>query len=210
MPVLNPRTSPPLEDLLPGPYRLVDLELTCWPGSLHRGWSGPEEFREVVQCGFVDFDYCPHSGQIIATYSQSCLCRPFHNPCLSADFTNLTGITNDQLSRFSVPFESVFLAVGDGPVSLLANGDDVEILNENAVIHGLSFSRLSGFDLRPFLSRKLGIPASQCISSRLPGILGDCPSPSLQPHQALDDCWCVLHALAIALGCQVIDQTRNH
>ena len=37
MPVLRARVSPPLEDLSSGLYRLLDLELTCWPGSLQSG-----------------------------------------------------------------------------------------------------------------------------------------------------------------------------
>jgi hypothetical protein len=43
----------------------------------------------------------------------------------------------------------VFSAVGDGERSWLANGNDFEILNENAMIHSLPFAMFDSFNLRP-------------------------------------------------------------
>jgi hypothetical protein len=44
----------------------------------------------------------------------------------------------------------VFSAVGDGERNLLANGNDVEILNENAMIQSLPFAMLDRYNLRPY------------------------------------------------------------
>lgn len=58
-------------------------------------------------------------------------------------------MSNEHLSQLAVPFESVFSAAGDDEPSLLANGNDVEILNENAMIYGFPFSILEGYTLGP-------------------------------------------------------------
>lgn len=208
MPLVHSRPSRPLEEFGSGLYRLVDLELTCWPGSLQRCWSGSDEYREVVQCGFVDFEYLPVAKRIIATRSYESLCWPRHNRVLSPYFCALTGITNECLAASAVSFADVFSAVGEGDRILLANGDDVEILNENAIIHGISSSPLVGFDVREFLAQLLGVPVSACISSQLPGLVRDCDASSGHPHQALHDCWSVLRVLARGLGCSLVDLTH--
>jgi len=65
MPVLRRHVSQQLEVLSSGFYSLLDLELTCWPGSLRRSWSAPHEYREIVQCGLLDFEYSSESNTII-------------------------------------------------------------------------------------------------------------------------------------------------
>ena len=206
MPVLRHHVSPQLEFLTSGFYRLLDLELTCWPGSLQRVWSAPDEYREIVQCGFIDFEYSSRSNTIIVAQAVEYLVCPALNPVLSDYFTDLTGISNEMLARDAVSFESIFSSISDKGRTLLANGDDVEILNENAMIHDFPFVALHGFDLRPFLSTLLGLEIADCMSSDLPLLVEGC-SPPGRAHQALNDCWCLLQALAVGLSCELIDQS---
>ena len=209
MPVLRHHVSPQLEALSPGLYCLLDLELTCWPGSLQRGWSAPHEYREIVQCGLIDFEYSSKSNTIIVARAVEYLTRPALNPILSDYFTDLTGISNEMLARDAVSFESIFSSISQEGCILLANGDDVEILNENAMIHGFPFVALHGFDLRRLLSTLLNLEIADCTSSDLSHLVEGC-SPTGRAHQALNDCWSVLRALAVGLSCELIDQSGAH
>ena len=209
MPILYSRPPTPLHQLVAGRYRLLDLELTCWPGSLQRGWSGTDEYREIVQAGFIDFDYDPTSNCFIAISTYEAFCRPRFNPVLSHYFTALTGITNTHLASSAIPFCDIYHAVADNDRCLIANGDDVSILYENGLIHGLVFPELVGFDLRPLLASLLGIPPASCISADLTKVFPDSSKSLGRPHQAVHDCSCVRRARAFGLDCILIDRTPS-
>jgi len=110
------------------------------------------------------------------------------------------------LARDAVSFEGIFSSISHEGRILLANGDDVEILNENAMIHDFPFVALRGFNLRPFLSRLLGLEIVDYTSSDLPILVEGC-SPPGRAHQALNDCWCLVQALAVGLSCELIDKS---
>ena len=56
-----------------------DLEFTAWEGSAARGWSGPDEYREIVHIGAVRVD----GGNAFAEVDRfTATVRPVRNPVL--------------------------------------------------------------------------------------------------------------------------------
>lgn len=205
MPIHRHHVCPQLDVLSSGLYRLLDLELTCWPGSLTRGWLAPNEYREVVQCGLLDFEYSSGSNSILITKALEYLVCAALNPILSDYFTDLTGISNQVLAREAISYEDAFASVRNEGCTLLANGDDAEILN-NTMIQDFPCIALRGFELKIFLFRILDLETTDYKSSELP-LLVESHLPPRRAHQALNDCWSVLQALAIGLSCELIDQS---
>ena len=74
------------------------------------------------------------------------------------------------------------------------------------MIHGLPFVAPHGFDLRRFLSTLLALEIGDCTSSGFPLLVESCLRPG-RAHQALNDYWCLLRALAVGLSCELIDQS---
>ena len=62
-----------------GEIVVCDLEWTAWEGSLERSWSGPGEYREVIQIGAVCLDAVHF--RLVAVFDR--LVRPVRNPILS-------------------------------------------------------------------------------------------------------------------------------
>ena len=109
---------------------VFDTEYTAWDGSLARGWSGPGEFREIVQIGAVRLE----TGAFEEINALDVIVRPVMNPALSAYFTDLTGLTDERVRA-----EGVTLAegvdrfqdfIGDTPL-VLANGNDLRVIDWN-------------------------------------------------------------------------------
>lgn len=144
---------------------VFDTEYTAWDGSLGRGWSGPGEFREIVQIGAVRLDTTAfeESGAL------DVIVRPLLNPSLSAYFTDLTGLTDERVRAEGVTLaEGIdrFLAfIGDTPL-VLANGNDLRVIDWNCrmldIACALPPARFR--NIRPVL-RDLLVGADQDVSS---------------------------------------------
>jgi inhibitor of KinA sporulation pathway (predicted exonuclease) len=93
---------------------VFDLEWTAWEGSLARSWSGPGEYREVIQVGAVRLDAVRFER--LAVFDR--LVRPVRNPVLSDYITRLSGLTNERMLAEGVSLDAAlaeFAAfVGDG------------------------------------------------------------------------------------------------
>ena len=116
-------------------FVLYDLEFTAWEGSMARGWSGPGEYREVVQIGAVRLE--PHRLAEIA--SLDLLVRPRLNPLLSDYFVALTGVTNEKISTAGIAFADAywqFYEFCDGATMGCFGRDDL-VLRENLTLYGL-------------------------------------------------------------------------
>lgn len=163
-------------DGLPAHGHIVvfDLEYTAWEGSLARNWSGPGEYREVVQIGAVKLAVEDDLREIACF---DVLTLPRFNPMLSDYFTALTGITNDMLSAGGRPFAECFAEfagfVGDAG-SVYCNGNDFLGLNQNTGWNGLTWPFRPGLfcNLRGAFAEALGVTRIDAVSSRLPGYLG--------------------------------------
>ncbi len=155
-----------------GEVVIFDLEWTAWEGSLARNWTGPGEYREVIQIGAVTLE--AEAFQLVADFSL--LVRPLKNPVLSDYIQNLTGISTTKMELEGVPYSEaldVFARyLGDRPA--FCNGADGAVLEENSRLQGITHpfpSRRFG-NLRPLLSLATGLPAAELVSSDLPILLG--------------------------------------
>lgn len=108
---------------------VYDLEYTTWDGAMARQWSGPGEYREIVQIGAVRLD-----DQWQEADAMEVLVRPRLNPMLSDYFIALTGIGQTELDRCGMDFATALerMASFAGTDTLLyANGNDAEVVREN-------------------------------------------------------------------------------
>jgi inhibitor of KinA sporulation pathway (predicted exonuclease) len=113
---------------------IFDLEFTAWEGSVQNGWTRPGEFREVVQIGAVRLS--PLNLKPLDEFE--ILIQPRLNPVLSGFFSELTGITNEQLARRGVDFITgyrAFLDFADG-AQLWAHGRDDLVIAANLRLYG--------------------------------------------------------------------------
>lgn len=197
MPVLNLPRDRLLESWpVEGHLAILDLEFTCWEGSLGRNWSDPDEWREVVDigCMIVDAtDFAP------GPRGYSALVRPVRSPRVSTYFEDLTGITQSRIDAEAVTFPAAL----DGLARFLAdiplvihNGGDGEILRENCQFAGIAEPPLVArtANIRPLLGRSLEVGREKLVSSKLPELAG-LQAPA-NAHTALDDCRSIASALA--------------
>ena len=118
---------------------IFDLEFTAWECSMARHWLTPGEFKEVVQIGAVKLD--ADTFHVLDEFD--CLVKPRINSVISPYLENLTGITNDAVTRHGLDFADAyarFLAFADdGPIA--AFGHDEYVLEENLRLYGISGAR---------------------------------------------------------------------
>nr|WP_068430153.1 3'-5' exonuclease [Magnetospirillum sp. XM-1]CUW37959.1 conserved protein of unknown function \ len=157
---------------------VYDLEYTTWTGARERRWSGPGEHREVVQIGAVRLD----DGAEL-----SLLVKPRINPRLSAYFTDLTGVTQDQVDRHGMDFPEALGQLADFATGarLASNGADEDVLRENCDLNGTDFPfDRRCRDLAPLLMAAAGAQAHiySCEMAATFGLATD-----QQSHDALGD-----------------------
>ena len=108
---------------------IFDLELTAWPGSVQRNWSGPGEYAEIIQIGAVrlDDEMCEIGALDLAV-------KPRLNPILSDYIVGLTGLTQERVDRDGVSLEAGLARLArfaEGSQALLCNGGDAEWIRHN-------------------------------------------------------------------------------
>ncbi|MET3430156.1 hypothetical protein BJ973_009368 [Actinoplanes tereljensis] len=175
---------------------IFDLEYTTWVGAQERGWTGPGEFREVVQIGALRVD----TATLAVDGEFDVLVRPVRNPRLSDFFQQLTGITDGDVATHGVGFADAlddFVKFCDGAYAL-SYGNDMVILGENLILQSppdrAPARPLPPFaNIRPYLNRALPVTAS-LPSGQLAAAL-DRPGPAESTHNAVADCHSILEAL---------------
>lgn len=168
---------------------IFDLEFTTWKGTLERNWSGSDEYREVVQIGAITVN----SETLEEEGACSILVAPTINSQLSSYFTELTGITQQQVDTAGVSFEDAitqFHAFTDN-IPTYSWGDDAVVLRENCEIHTVDFPFNNGqfFDMRDAFIKQ-GIDAHAYSSSTIPQAF-DIQNP-YKSHNALNDARSIL------------------
>lgn len=145
---------------------VFDTEFTAWAGSMERNWSGPGEFREIVQIGAVRLD----AATLDETASFSVLIRPVKNSVLSDYFVALTRITNQRLHDEGTDFAAAAkaFAVFVGKRKLFCYGRDDRIIAKNAELLGAPklWSNTSATNLREWLV-EIGIKLAGVSSGTL-------------------------------------------
>ena len=101
---------------------------------MQHGWTRPGEFREIVQIGAVKL--APGGLQELGEFE--ILVAPRLNPALSRFFSELTGITNQDVAMRGVDFITAYRAfvefAGESP--LWAHGRDDLVLASNLRLYG--------------------------------------------------------------------------
>ena len=118
---------------------VFDLEYTAWECSMARQWMTPGEYREVVQIGAVKLN----ADTFAEIDAFDVLVRPRINPQLSPYFQNLTGITQEAVTRGGVDFADAYARflnfAGDAPIA--AFGRDEQVLLDNLRLYGIAGTR---------------------------------------------------------------------
>lgn len=163
---------------------VFDLEYTAWECSMARQWMTPGEYREVVQIGAVKLN----ADTFAEIDAFDVLVRPRINPQLSPYFQNLTGITQEAVTRSGVDFADAYAHflnfAGDAPIA--AFGRDEQVLLDNLRLYGIAGTR----DLPVFYNLR-GWFAVQGLDPR--GLLSCDIAPALgvpfvgHTHNALND-----------------------
>jgi len=123
---------------------IYDTEFTTWEGAMARGWSGPDEHRELVQIAAQKVDL--KQGVVVDSFER--LVRPRINTVLSDYFIDLTGITNEDVTESGVDFLEAYqdLMAWAADISLysysctLAGSTDADVLAENINLYQLPIS----------------------------------------------------------------------
>ncbi|WP_172381709.1 exonuclease domain-containing protein [Streptomyces sp. MNP-20] len=179
-------------------FVVFDLEFTTWQGALENDWSGPGQLREIVQIGALRLD-----ADLAVVEEYEVLVRPVVNPRLSAFFTELTGIGQEEVDREGLaPARAIgdFLGFCKGRTAL-SYGNDMVVVGENAGWARARGERIAASCLdTPFLNVRPWINALAPTTTgvnvgRLWQVLG-LPRPAAgQEHAALFDCYSFAAAL---------------
>ena len=167
------------------------MEYTAWAGSLERGWSLPNEYREVIQIGAVRLNAGDRFSEVDAL---EVLVQPQRNPVLSDYFVDLTGITNERLASEGGDLAAALdaLAAFTSGAPLLSNGPDGAVVAENCALVDIANPLPAALWIDVGLALQQTLEREQLGSAEIPGVLGlPAPGPA---HDALAD------ARAIAAG----------
>lgn len=110
-------------------FVIFDTEYTTWDGAQDRGWSGENEYRELVQIAAIKVD--KETLEEIDTLDV--LVMPQFNTTLSDFFTELTGITNDEINKRGLSFDGALKKFNNfsNHLVIFSYGNDLAILAEN-------------------------------------------------------------------------------
>ncbi|MES2953585.1 MAG: 3'-5' exonuclease [Patescibacteria group bacterium] len=177
---------------LPPEFILFDTEYTTWEGTHERNWSGPNEYREIVQIGAIRIK----GAAMLEVDSCLLYTKPLKNPILSAYFTELTGISQETVEKEGLPFAAALdrFKTWCGETTLYSYGNDGTILEENCVLIDTRnpFSPSDFSDIRTVFEQN-GIDTKGYISSTIVRAFGK--EPTRRGHDALSDARLILDAL---------------
>lgn len=173
---------------MPRTVVFYDTEFTTWEGAMQADWSLPGQYRELVQIGAIRFDL----DSFTETDEFQILVKPVKNPLVSDYFTNLTGITNADISSHGVSFPDAwhaFIAFVQGNATACFGGD-AGVMRENLGWSGMPAAPedFDSFNIAPWFleeGARFGIRPG-INSGKLAATLG-APIDVIQEHNALHD-----------------------
>lgn len=186
---------------------IFDTEYTTWEGSRERGWSKPDEHRELVQIAAVRVSLA--TGVVTEEFSE--FVRPRINSQLSGFFTALTVITQAEIDASGKDFAAVYTDfrswVDTVPVYSYGSSkaSDGEILAENIALYELDlpYNDEQYHNLRPVFA-DAGIAVERYSSGELYQAFG--LALSGQVHNAMHDVRSLTQSL-LALKAQLKSDT---
>ena len=177
---------------LPSTFILFDTEHTAWEGSWQRKWSGPNEYKEIVQIGAIKVD----NEKLVEIGSLVIFVKPKLNPDLSNYFTELTGITQQTIDKNGVDLRSALIKFKKwcGQTLIYSYGGDESVIKENCILSGKAFplSPSQFHDIRDILKMH-GIPTEKYSSGSIVEAFGK--KSSRQAHDGLNDARSILDGL---------------
>lgn len=151
---------------MPAEVVIFDTEFTAWKGSMERGWTGPGEYKEIVQIGAVRIDV----ATLEETASFAVLIKPVKNTILSDYLINLTRITNEQLASEGVDLATGvkrFLAfAGNCPMHSYGRDDRIIKANAELLKQPMLWPNREATNLKDWLV-KVGVPLAGVNSGAL-------------------------------------------
>jgi len=182
------------------PIIIFDLECTTWEDAPARGWSGEDEYREIIQIGALKVDW--PSGKIID--SLNVLVKPLLNPQLSEFVQQLTGIAQQAIDQEGIEFPLAlekFLGLC-GSNKTYSYGPDALIIAENVALTKCHPGTLYTMDMPEFINigpiihRADPTALEQRVNSGRLWQHYNLPKPvGVGEHDALFDCYSILAAL---------------
>ena len=172
---------------------IFDTEYTAWEGSQERNWSEEDEYKEIVQIAAIKII----NGKIVDEFD--ILIKPKINSYLSDYFTNLTGISNEDLTN-SIDFEDGVYKFRKfcGDFDVYAYGKDYDIIVDNFKLYNIPSDNIlkwkeNNYDIRNYFESK-NIDSSKFSSGTIYQITGK-TFEDFSQHNALWDSKSVFYAI---------------
>ena len=161
---------------------------------MERGWSGPDEYREIYDIGAVHVH--GEDIEVVTTFRKLVTLEIV--PALPAYSTNLTGITQEHLDGHGIPFSEMVSAFKQfaGDLSIYCWGIDGERLAENCELKNVAnpFPASQFHNMREVF-KKYGVPADDYMSSTIVEYFGQRNEHTA--HQGLDDALNIVTAVRL-------------
>lgn len=171
---------------------ILDTEYTAWEGSAERDWSGPNEYKEIIEIGAVKVE--TKNFQEIETLQ--IFVKPRKNPELSDYIKKFTGISQSNIDTEGKDLAEALekLSGWSKGVNFFSWGNEGEVVQGNCDLYGvknpIEFSHFH--DIRPIF-KKHGIETKNFMSSTIVRAFG--LEPSRTGHRAINDARTILDGL---------------
>ncbi|MBI4132672.1 MAG: hypothetical protein HY473_01045 [Candidatus Sungbacteria bacterium] len=159
---------------------------------MERGWSRPDEFKEIVEIGAIRVD--PLSLDELDALT--IFAKPEKNPALSEYFIQLTGITQKEVDEKGMSFAEAIaeFAAWAGNCDLYSYGRDDDVLAKNSQFAGIVLPiKQSRFKNIKEIFEAHGIPVENYMSSTIVRAFGK--EPERRGHEAVNDARTILDGL---------------
>ncbi|MDD3288265.1 MAG: exonuclease domain-containing protein [Alphaproteobacteria bacterium] len=178
---------------------IFDTEYTTWEGTQKRCWTGPGEYKEIIQIGAIKVSW--PDGEIVDRILL--LIKPQVNPVLSDYFISLTGISQKIVDEEGIKFSDALVRFLDfcGDIPVVSYGNDSGILAENILLTKSHPYNFYGKKSPSFINIKYWIlsadpEAVKVNSGKLWEYFGlSMHEKFSQEHSPISDCYSILQAL---------------
>lgn len=171
----------------PDTFVLLDTEYTAWEGSWQRGWTGPDEYKEIIQVGIIRV-----GPGLVELESKKIYVKPVKNPVLSDYIKNLTHISQDEIDTHGVSLETCVRDIQSflGSDPAYSYGLDEVVIKENCDLIGIPYTPGLGriLDVRDVIFPGLAeikVSPEGYTSGTLIEAFG--PAPDSAAHDAVND-----------------------
>ena len=190
-------------DLLPEKFIIFDTECTACEGSQKRGWSGENEYMELVQIGALKVVKTPKTIKIVKKLN--IYIKPKKNPELSEYFTNLTGITQNTLDKKGITFNEAMKQFynfcktkNNVKLPMFSYGNDYDVIKYNLKLNSINKkSRFYKWEKKFYDIRLIFnfyVDTSKYTSGTIYKAF-DIDSKNANVHNALWDCKSIFYSL---------------